>query len=107
MESNNLSIYDDDYLKSKIYIIRGVQVMLDADLAEIYGYKTSSFNQQVKNNIERFDDEMRFQLTKEEHQKLLISKFSISNDLLTNYKSIQYNEQTGLMSKILTSNNAK
>ena len=50
---------------------------------------------------------MRFQLTKEEHQKLLISKFSISNDLLTNYKSIQYNEQTGLMSKILTSNNAK
>ena len=81
--------------------------MLDADLAEIYGYKTSSFNQQVKNNIERFDDEMRFQLTKEEHQKLLISKFSISNDLLTNYKSIQYNEQTGLMSKILTSNNAK
>ena len=107
MKNNNVSIYDDDYLKSKIYTIRGVQVMLDADLAEIYGYKTSSFNQQVKNNIERFDDEMRFQLTKEEHQKILISKLSISNDLLTNYKSIQYNEQTGLMSKILTSNNAK
>ena len=107
MKNNNVSIYDDDYLKSKIYIIRGMQVMLDADLAEIYGYKTSSFNQQVKNNIERFDDEMRFQLTKEEHQKILISKLSISNDLLTNYKSIQYNEQTGLMSKILTSNNAK
>ena len=98
MESNNLSIYDDNYLKSKIYIIRGVQVMLDADLAEIYGYKTSSFNQQVKNNIERFDEEMRFQLTKEEYQKILISKISISNNLLTDYKSTQYNEQTGLMS---------
>ena len=63
MENNNLSIYDDDYLKSKIYIIRGVQVMLDADLAEIYGYETKNFNRQVKNNIERFDDDFRFQLT--------------------------------------------
>ena len=38
MENNELSIYDEDYLKSKIYIIRGVQVMIDADLADIYGY---------------------------------------------------------------------
>lgn len=43
MENNNLSIYDDDYLKSKIYVIRGVQVMLDADLADIYGYTTKRF----------------------------------------------------------------
>lgn len=63
MENNELSIYDEDYLKSKIYIIRGVQVMLDADLAEIYGYTTKNFNRQVKNNIERFDDDFRFQLT--------------------------------------------
>lgn len=60
MKNSNLSIYDDDYLKSKIYIIRGVQVMLDADLAEIYGYTTKRFNEQVKNNIERFDDDFRF-----------------------------------------------
>lgn len=66
MENNNLSIYDDDYLKSKIYIIRGVQVMLDADLAKIYGYETKNFNRQVKNNIERFDETFRFQLTDEE-----------------------------------------
>ena len=66
MESNNLSIYDDDYLKSKIYIIRGVQVMLDFDLAKVYGYETKNFNRQVKNNIERFDETFRFQLTDEE-----------------------------------------
>ena len=66
MENNNLSIYDDDYLKSKIYIIRGVQVMLDVDLAKIYGYETKNFNRQVKNNIERFDETFRFQLTDEE-----------------------------------------
>lgn len=77
MENNNLSIYDDDYLKSKIYIIRGVQVMLDADLADIYGYTTKRFNEQVKNNIERFDEEMRFQLTNNEYD-ILRSKFSTS-----------------------------
>ena len=77
MENNNLSIYDDDYLKSKIYIIRGVQVMLDADLADIYGYTTKRFNEQVKNNIERFDEEMRFQLTNSEYD-ILRSKISTS-----------------------------
>ena len=78
MKNNNVSIYDDDYLKSKIYIIRGMQVMLDADLADIYGYTTKAFNQQVKNNIDRFDEEMRFQLTNSEYNilrsKILTSK---------------------------------
>ncbi|MCQ2122847.1 MAG: ORF6N domain-containing protein [Fibrobacter sp.] len=53
-------------MKNKVYTIRGVKVMLDADLAEIYGYSTKRFNEQVKANIERFDDDFRFQLTKEE-----------------------------------------
>ena len=70
MENNELLIYDEDYLKSKIYIIRGVQVMIDADLADIYGYTTKNFNRQVKNNIERFDDDFRFQLTDTEVENL-------------------------------------
>ena len=78
MENNDLSIYDDDYLKSKIYIIRGVQVMIDADLAEIYGYETRYFNRQVNNNIERFDSDARFQLTKEEFQNLMCKNFTSS-----------------------------
>ena len=40
--------------------------MLDADLAEIYGYSTKRFNEQVKNNIEKFDEDFRFQLTSDE-----------------------------------------
>ncbi len=44
--------------------------MLDFELAEIYGYETKTFNQQVKNNIEKFDDDFRFQLTKEEWEFL-------------------------------------
>ena len=73
--ANEIAIISESDLKSKIYVIRGVQVMLDIDLAEIYGYETKRFNEQVKNNIERFDDDFRFQLTDTE-VKDLRSKFS-------------------------------
>lgn len=48
--------------------------MLAADLAEIYGYTTKAFNQQVKNNIERFEEDFRFQLTWDEVEELSRSK---------------------------------
>jgi len=63
-------------IESKILVIRDQQVMLDFDLAEIYGYETKRFNEQVKNNIERFDEDFRFQLTDEEIKKVSRSKFS-------------------------------
>ena len=67
MEEKTEVIIDEKLLKDKIYIIRGVQVILDSDLAEIYGYTTKRLNEQVKNNIEKFDEEdLMFQLTKEE-----------------------------------------
>lgn len=49
--------------------------MLDSDLAEIYGYRTKKFNEQVKNNIEKFDEDFRFQLTKAEVENLSRSNF--------------------------------
>ena len=69
------SLIDEALLKSRIYTIRGVKVMLDADLAEIYGYSTKAFNQQVKNNVEKFDDDFRFQITRAEYREILGSKF--------------------------------
>ena len=72
------SLIDENLLKSRIYTIRGVKVMLDADLAEIYGYETRKFNEQVKNNIEKFDEDFRFQLTSEEFENLK-SKIWTSN----------------------------
>ncbi len=58
-------------IRSRIYTIRGEQVMLDSDLAEIYGYETKNFNRQVRNNIEKFDEEdFMFQLNKEEVEQL-------------------------------------
>ena len=68
---NEIVIHSKQDLKSKIYTIRGVQVMLDFDLAEIYGYSTKRFNEQVKNNIEKFDEDFRFQLTWDEYRELL------------------------------------
>ena len=55
-----------DSLAEKIYTIRGWKTMIDLELAEIYGYETKRLNEQVKNNIEKFDDDSRFQLTKVE-----------------------------------------
>ena len=73
---NEIVIHNENDLRSKIYTIRGMRVMLDFDLAEIYGYTTKRFNEQVKNNIEKFDNDFRFQLTKEEYYEILRSKIS-------------------------------
>ena len=75
---NEISILEENSIRSKIHVIRSQQVMLDFDLAEIYGYSTKAFNQQVKNNIERFDDDFRFQLSDEEVLELSRSKFLTS-----------------------------
>ncbi len=72
---SEFSLIDENMLKSRIYTIRGLKVMLDADLAEIYGYSTKAFNQQVKNNIEKFDEDFRFQLCRNEYREILGSKF--------------------------------
>ena len=76
---NEISILEENSIRSKIHVIRGQQVMLDFDLAEIYGYSTKAFNQQVKNNIERFDDDFRFQLNESEVEALSRSKILTLN----------------------------
>ena len=76
-KKDEIMLVSHESLVKKIYIIRGQKVMLDFELAEIYGYETKRFNEQVKNNIEKFDDDFRFQLTKEEWENLR-SKISTS-----------------------------
>ena len=92
-----------EYIKDIIYTVRGVKVMLDSDLAEIYGYETKAFNQQVKNNISKFDDDFRFQLTKEEYYEILRSKNLISKFLINTSNSTDNDGDTFLRSKNLTS----
>ena len=61
---------DSKDIKNLIYVIRGQQVMLDSDLAMLYQVETKVFNQAVRRNIDRFPDNFRFQLTKEEYDDL-------------------------------------
>jgi len=63
-------VTQETLITSKIYTIRGMQVMLDRDLAELYGVTTKVFNQAVKRNIQRFPDDFRFQLMEQEVENL-------------------------------------
>ena len=77
-----IAVIDEKYIRDKIYTVRGVKVMLDFELAEIYGYTTSRFNEQVSNNIEKFEgDDFCFYLSQDEFHQLknLISKKSTSS----------------------------
>ena len=78
-ENKEIVIVDDKTIQKKIYLIRGKKVMLDVDLAEIYGYETKNFNRQVKNNIEKFEGEdFMFQLTENEFENLRCKNFTSS-----------------------------
>lgn len=69
MENQPL-IIPDEVVLSKIYLFRNLKVMLDADLAELYGVETKVLNQAVKRNLERFPVDFMFQLIDEEFQNL-------------------------------------
>ena len=80
LDNNELVVLDANTIKDLIYEIRGQKVMLDFDLARIYGYETKRFNEQVKNNINKFPEDFRFQISKEESELLVMSKISTSRD---------------------------
>jgi hypothetical protein len=65
-------------IERRIYVIHGHKVMLDFDLAELYGVTTARLNEQVKRNRERFPEDFAFQLTREECD-ILMSQIAISN----------------------------
>ena len=68
---SEIAIVDERTIRDKIYIIRGVKVMLDFELAEIYGYETKNFNRQVRNNAAKFEgDDFMFRLTRDELKEL-------------------------------------
>ena len=61
----------DEIIMNKILIIRGKKVMIDTDLAELYGVTTKRLNEQVKRNIKRFPEDFMFQLTQQEKESLI------------------------------------
>jgi len=73
-------------IENRIFTIRGIQVMIDRDLAEIYGVETKALNQAVKRNIERFPDTFKFQLTEIEYNQYSRSQFVTLKDQILNTK---------------------
>ena len=94
-------------VESKIFLIRGKQVMVDRDLAELYGVETKRITEAVKRNIERFPEEFRFQLTSEEYE-FLRSQFVTSKEKDESLRSqivTLENEKTILRSQFATLKN--
>lgn len=83
----------EEYLKDRLYDIRGKRVLLDADLAEIYGYDTKGFNRQVKNNIEKFDGDFMFELTDEELEYLRCKNCTANISSKSRYNPHVFTEQ--------------
>ncbi|MBS7362285.1 MAG: ORF6N domain-containing protein [Paludibacteraceae bacterium] len=94
IEVKDIIEISEENFKNLIYEVRGQQVMLDTDLAQIYGYSTKAFNQQVKNNIEKFDADFMFQLTKNEQDEILRSKFlTLEQGKFSKYLPYAFTEQ--------------
>ena len=93
-------------IEKKIFVIRGVQVMIDRDIAELYGVETRRLNEQVKRNIERFPEEFMFQLNEEEFEDWK-SQIVISNPGNDNWMSQIATPNSNLKSQIAKSSSDK
>ena len=95
------AIIPNEVIINKIYLFRGVKVMLDSDLAELFGVETKQLKQQVRRNIERFPEHFMFELTKEENEVLRsqfvtlrhgntqsISRSHLANMVFCNYQML-------------------
>lgn len=72
-------LVSSDGIQSRIYSIRGLQVMLDSDLADLYQVEVKMLNRAVKRNLDRFPQEFMFQLTEDEFQSLKVSIEDLKN----------------------------
>ena len=79
MEIQKVQVNPEELIKQRIYIIRGQKVMLDSDLAELYGVLTKNFNKAVKRNVTRFPEDFMFQLTKDEYESTNRFQFGTSS----------------------------
>ncbi len=84
-----MAVINEETIKNKIYSIRGFQVMLDRDLAELYRVETKRLNEQVKRTIGRFPNEFMFQLTNSELENWK-SQFATSNKELIGLRKLPF-----------------
>jgi len=109
MPKSNLPIVivSEENILEKIYLIRGQKVMLDRDLAEMYGVEVRALNQAIKRNVIRFPDDFMFQLTKEENDSLRSQFVILEKGRHTKYLPFAFTEQgVAMLSSVLNSETA-
>ena len=106
MAKDNIPALPDETIISKIYLVREKKIMLDRDLAELYGVTTGNLNKAVKRNLKRFPDDFMIQLTEEEF-KILIFQNGISKWGGTRKMPFAFTEQgVAMLSAVLNSDTA-
>lgn len=104
---NNKLIVPDEIVISKIYYIRDQKVMLDSDLAELYGVETKQLKRQVRRNIDRFPDDFMFELTLEEYRILRSQIGTLSHGAHSKFIPMAFTEQgVAMLSSVLNSSRA-
>jgi hypothetical protein len=94
-------------IASKIYQIRDIRVMLDSDLAELYGVKTKALKQAVRRNMKRFPDDFMFGLTEEENQALRSQNVTLKRGKHSKYLPFTFTDQgVAMLSSVLNSERA-
>jgi hypothetical protein len=87
-----LQILPDEAIKNKTFVIRGIKVMIDSDLADLYGIETKRLKEQVKRNLKRFPEDFMFVLNRNELSHLR-SQITTSNRGGSRYYPMAFTEQ--------------
>jgi phage regulator Rha-like protein len=107
MKKTKATILADENLINKIYFIRGMKVMIDRDLAELYGVLTKNLNLSVKRNSDRFPMDFMFQLTKEEYDSLRLQIETLKRGAHSKFLPYAFTEQgVAMLSSVLNSKQA-
>ena len=96
-EHQKLSVIPDEFIMNKILLIRGLKVMIDSDLAELYGVTTKRLNEQVKRNKKRFPEDFMFQLTETEKQQVVANCDHLKSLKFSPYLPFVFTEHGAVM----------
>lgn len=106
-EHNHGSMVPDEIIMEKIYLIRGEKVMLDSDLAKLYGVETKQLKRAVRRNMKRFPVEFMFELTKGEYDKLKVQFGALKRGGHSKYLPFAFTEEgVSMLSSVLNSDTA-
>lgn len=107
MNKQSIPVIHEKILADKIYFIRGQKVMIDRDLAELYGVDTKNLNKAVKRNAERFPEDFMFQLTEEESNSSRFQFGTLKRGQNIKYLPYAFTEQgVAMLSSVLNSKQA-